>query len=281
MLVIDDDDIIKVHIHTNHPGYVLERAVELGELVDVKIDNMKLQHNSILENKEAEEKKTENESLAEYGFIAVSSGKGLTGILTDLGVTRVIEGGQTMNPSTNDFLKAISRVQAKNIFVFPNNKNIIMAAQQAKELSEKNIIVIPAVTIPQCITAMMSFNPKKDAEANEKAMSSALRKVKSAQVTFAVRDTEYEGHMIKKGDILGMIEGKITAIGKSPEGIAEKLIERMTDDDSEFITIYHGKSAKKQAAEAMAEKLEDLYEDCDVSLKKGGQPLYYYIISVE
>ena len=281
MLVIDDDDIIKVHIHTNHPGYVLERAVELGELMDVKIDNMKLQHNSILENKEEESKKAENENVDEYGFIAVSSGKGLTSILTDLGVTRVIEGGQTMNPSTNDFLKAISKVRAKNIFIFPNNKNIIMAAQQAKELSDKNIIVIGAVTIPQCITAMMSFNPKKSAEANEKTMSSSLRKVKSAQVTFAVRDTEYEGHEIKKGDILGMIEGKIVAVGKSPEGIAEKLIERMTDDDSEFISVYYGKSAKKQAAEAMAEKLEDLYDDCDVTLKKGAQPLYYYIISVE
>lgn len=281
MLVIDDDDIIKVHIHTNHPGYVLERAVELGELMDVKIDNMKLQHNSILENKEEEPKKAENENVDEYGFIAVSSGKGLTSILTDLGVTRVIEGGQTMNPSTNDFLKAISKVRAKNIFIFPNNKNIIMAAQQAKELSDKNIIVIGAVTIPQCITAMMSFNPKKSAEANEKTMSSSLRKVKSAQVTFAVRDTEYEGHEIKKGDILGMLEGKIVAVGKSPEGIAEKLIERMTDDDSEFISVYYGKSAKKQAAEAMAEKLEDLYDDCDVTLKKGAQPLYYYIISVE
>lgn len=281
MLVIDDDDIIKVHIHTNHPGYVLERAVELGELMDVKIDNMKLQHNSILENKEEEPKKAENENVDEYGFIAVSSGKGLTSILTDLGVTRVIEGGQTMNPSTNDFLKAISKVRAKNIFIFPNNKNIIMAAQQAKELSDKNIIVIGAVTIPQCITALMSFNPKKSAEANEKTMSSSLRKVKSAQVTFAVRDTEYEGHEIKKGDILGMLEGKIVAVGKSPEGIAEKLIERMTDDDSEFISVYYGKSAKKQAAEAMAEKLEDLYDDCDVTLKKGAQPLYYYIISVE
>lgn len=281
MLVIDDDDIIKVHIHTNHPGYVLERAVELGELMDVKIDNMKLQHGSILENKETEPQNVTNENLSEYGFIAVSSGKGLTGILTDLGVTRVIEGGQTMNPSTNDFLKAISRLQAKNIFVFPNNKNIVMAAQQAMELSDKNVIVINAVTIPQCITSMMAFNPKKDVAANEKAMSSALRKVKSAQVTFAVRDTEYEGHQIKKGDILGMIEGKIAAIGKSPEGIAEKLIEKMTDDDSEFITVYQGKSAKKQSAELMAEKLEDLYEDCDVVLKKGGQPLYYYIISVE
>jgi len=284
MLVIDDDEVIKVHIHTNNPGFVLEQAVKLGELLDVKIDNMKHQHSSIIENKNNEaEKKPEKkaEPLTDYGFIAVSSGKGLSGILFDLGVTRIIEGGQTMNPSTNDFLKAIGKVNAKNIFIFPNNKNIVMAAAQAKELSDKNIIVIPTVSVPQCITAMMSFNAKKDVEANEKALNRAMREVKTAQVTFAVRDTEYEGHKIKKGDILGMIEGKISAVGKSPEGVAEKLIEKMTDEDTEFITLYQGKPAKKQPAEDMANKLTDLYEDCEVSLKKGGQPLYYYIISIE
>jgi len=283
MLVIDDDEIVKVHIHTNNPGYVLEKAVKLGEMVDVKIDNMKHQHNNLIEQSDkAETKKpVPPEKLEEYGFVAISAGKGLSGILTDLGVSRIIEGGQTMNPSTNDILKAINKVSAKNIYVFPNNKNIIMAASQAKELSDKNIIVIPTTTIPQCITAMMAFNPKKDAEANEKALNRSMRDVKSASVTFAVRDTEYEGHKIKKGDILGMIEGKIRAIGKSPEGVAEKLIEKMLDEDSEFITVYQGKSAKKQAAEDMADKLSDLYEDCEVSLRKGGQPLYYYIISVE
>lgn len=156
-----------------------------------------------------------------------------------------------------------------------------MAASQAAELSDKNVIVIPTTSIPQCITAMMSFDPKKDAETNEKSFNRAMRNVKSAQVTFAVRDTEYEGHRIKKGDILGIIENKISAIGKSPEGVAEKLIERMADEDSEFITIYQGKSAKKQPAEDMANKLSDLYEDCEVSMKRGGQPLYYYLISVE
>ena len=283
MLVIDDDEIIKVHIHTNNPGYVLEKAVVLGELIDVKIDNMKHQHNTLLEDsdKAVQKKPPAPEKLEEYGFIAISAGKGLSGILTDLGVTRIIEGGQTMNPSTNDILKAINKVPAKNIFVFPNNKNIIMAATQAKELTDKNIIVIPTTTIPQCVTAMMAFNPKKDVEANEKALNRSMRNVKSASVTFAVRDTEYEGHKIKKGDILGMLEGKIKAVGKSPEGVAEKLIEKMLDEDSEFITIYQGKSAKKQAAEDMADKLGDIYEDCEVSLRKGGQPLYYYIISVE
>ena len=165
--------------------------------------------------------------------------------------------------------------------MFPNNKNIIMAASQAAEIADKNVIVIPTTSIPQCVTAMMSFNEKKDVLANEKALSRAMREVKSAQVTFAVRDTEYEGHQIKKGDILGIVEGKITAIGKSPEVVAEKLIERMADEDSEFITLYSGKSAKKQAAEEMLERLEDAYDDFEVSLKKGGQPLYYYIISVE
>ena len=230
----------------------------------------------------AEIKKAEPQKpQEEYGFIAVSAGKGLSQILTDLGVTKIIEGGQTMNPSTDDILKAVNKVNAKNIFVFPNNKNIIMAASQAAELAETNVVVIPTTSIPQCVTAMMSFNSKKDCAANEKALNKAMREVKSAQVTFAVRDTEYEGHKIKKGDILGIIEGKITAIGKSPETVTEKLIERMTDEDSEFITVYAGKSAKKQSSEDMVSKLEDIYDECEVSLKKGGQPLYYYIISVE
>ena len=283
MLVIDDEEIVKVHIHTNHPGFVLEKAVELGELVDVKIDNMKHQHNTIIENsmKDAPKKPEPKEPMSDYGFVAISAGKGLSGILTDLGITRIIEGGQTMNPSTDDILKGIGKVNAKNVFVFPNNKNIIMAASQAAEIAETNVIVIPTTSIPQCVTAMMSFNPKKDVVANEKALSRAMREVKSAQVTFAVRDTEYEGHKIKKGDILGIVEGKITAIGKSPEVVAEKLIERMTDEDSEFVTIYSGKSVKKQAAEEMLDSLEEKFEDLEVSLKKGGQPLYYYIISVE
>ena len=283
MLVIDDEEIVKVHIHTNNPGFVLTNAVSLGELIDIKIDNMKYQHNTIMENSmKAEIKKAEPQKpQEEYGFIAVSAGKGLSQILTDLGVTKIIEGGQTMNPSTDDILKAVNKVNAKNIFVFPNNKNIIMAASQAAELAETNVVVIPTTSIPQCVTAMMSFNSKKDCAANEKALNKAMREVKSAQVTFAVRDTEYEGHKIKKGDILGIIEGKITAIGKSPETVTEKLIERMTDEDSEFITVYAGKSAKKQSSEDMVSKLEDIYDECEVSLKKGGQPLYYYIISVE
>jgi len=281
MLVIDDDEIVKVHIHTNNPGFVLENAVKLGELVDIKIDNMKFQHNTIIENSMKEEPPKENKPLDEYGFVAVCAGKGVSGILTDLGVTRVIEGGQTMNPSTNDILKAVGKINAKNIFVFPNNKNIIMAATQAAEIADTNVIVIPTTSIPQCVTAMMAFNPKKDAAANEKALSRAMREVKSAQVTFAVRDTEYEGHKIKKGDILGIIEGKIKAIGKSPEAVAQTLIDRMVDEDSEFITVYSGKSCKKQAPEELLEALESKFDDCEVALKKGGQPLYYYIISVE
>ena len=281
MLVIDDEEIIKVHIHTNNPGYVLEKAVELGELVDVKIDNMKHQHNTIMEKELKPELKKPEEKQEEFGFVAISSGKGMYGILTDLGVTRIIEGGQTMNPSTNDILKVVNKINAKNIFVFPNNKNIIMTAIQAAEIADSNVIVIPTTSIPQCITAMMAFNPKKDVQTNEKNLNKAMREVKSAQVTFAVRDTEYEGHKIKKGDILGIIEGKITAIGKSPEAVTEKLIERMVDDDSEFITIYSGKSVKKQSCDELESLLSDKYNDFEVSIKKGGQPLYYYIISVE
>ncbi len=281
MLVIDDDEIVKVHIHTNNPGFVLDKAVKLGELVDIKIDNMKFQHNTIIENDMKEDPKKEAKPLDEYGFVAVCAGKGISGILTDLGVTKIIEGGQTMNPSTNDILKAINKINAKNVFVFPNNKNIIMAASQAAEIAETNVVVIPTTSIPQCVTAMMAFNPKKDEEANEKALNRAMREVKSAQITFAVRDTEYEGHKIKKGDILGILEGKIKAIGKSPEIVAQTLIERMVDEDSEFITVYSGKSVKKQSSEELVQILENKFDDCEIALKKGGQPLYYYIISVE
>ncbi len=282
MLVIDDEEVVKVHIHTNNPGIVLEQAVKLGEMINIKIDNMKHQHKSIIEEKpKTEIKVAASVPEKEYGFVAVCVGKGIADTLKDLGVDYIIEGGQTMNPSTDDFLKAVAKVPAKTIFLFPNNKNIILAASQAKELSGKNLIVIPTRSIPQCVSAMVKFSEDKTPELNERAMNKAASSVKTGQITFAVRDTEVDKKSIKKGDILGIAEGKINVIGKTPEEVLELLVEDMTDEDSEFITVYCGKGVKKQAVAEIQEKLEILYPDCEIVFQKGGQPLYYYIISVE
>ena len=304
MLVIDDEEIVKVHIHTNHPGFVLEEAIKLGEMINLKIDNMKHQHKSIIEEakndapvkvqaaKKAEQKPKQKKApkakepveIKDFGFVAVCMGKGITTILKDLGVDKIIEGGQTMNPSTEDIIKAVKRVKAKTIYVFPNNKNIIMAAQQAAELVEdKKVVVIETKSIPQCISAMMSFNAKRSADTNTKNMTKAIGKVSSAQLTYAVRDTEIDGMTIKKDDILGMVEGKITSVGKDIDDVLNNVISEMTDEDTEFITVYYGKEIKKPQADRMLRALEAKYEsdEIEVSFKKGGQPLYYYIVSVE
>lgn len=304
MLVIDDEEIVKVHIHTNHPGFVLEEAIKLGEMINLKIDNMKHQHKTIIEesasvndrkitteekSKKSAKPKTPKQPKApvevkDFGFVAVCMGKGMTDILKDLGVDRVIEGGQTMNPSTDDILRAVKRVKAKTVYVFPNNKNIVMAANQAAELAEdKQVTVIPTTSVPQSISAMMSFNSKKDAEANKNAMNKAIAKVKSGQLTYAVRDTEIDGTEIKRDDILGMTEGKITSVGKDIDDVLEKVVDDMVDDDTEFITVYYGKEIKKPQADRMRKAFEAKYEDDEIEIefKKGGQPLYYYIISVE
>ena len=304
MLVIDDEEIVKVHIHTNHPGFVLEEAIKLGEMINLKIDNMKHQHKSIIEEakndapvkvqaaKKAEQKPKQKKApkakepveIKDFGFVAVCMGKGITTILKDLGVDKIIEGGQTMNPSTEDIIKAVKRVKAKTIYVFPNNKNIIMAAQQAAELVEdKKVVVIETKSIPQCISAMMSFNAKRSADTNTKNMTKAIGKVSSAQLTYAVRDTEIDGMTIKKDDILGMVEGKITSVGKDIDDVLNNVISEMTDEDTEFITVYYGKEIKKPQADRMLRALETKYEsdEIEVSFKKGGQPLYYYIVSVE
>lgn len=292
MLVIDDGDIVKVHIHTNNPGFVLEEAVKLGELINLKIDNMKHQHRSILEQSpkqikvEVEHKKNMKKASVpdkEYGFVSVCAGKGLVKVLKDLGIDRIIEGGQTMNPSTEDVLKAVEKVKAKTVFVFPNNKNIIMAANQAAELAEgRRVIVIPTKTLPQCVSAMMAFNANKDAEFNEKTMIKALGKVRTGQITYAVRDTEIEDVEIKKGDIISIIEGEISLVGHDINEVLEETVKELSDEDSEYITVYTGKDVKKAQLEA-AQKLLAPYEDeeIEVSFRKGAQPLYYYIVGVE
>lgn len=283
MLVIDDEDIVKVHIHTNNPGYVLEKAVLMGSLINIKIDNMKHQHSSIINEGVASGEKKEEapREHKDFGFVSVCAGSGISEIFKSLGVDEVIEGGQTMNPSTDDIIDAVNKINADAIFVFPNNKNIIMAANQAKEISDKNIIVIPTKTIPQCVSCMVSFSHSKSAEQNEASMNKALGNVKTGQITFAVRDTQIDDLKINEGDILGLLEGKINKTGKNPEEVLKELAKEMCDDDAEFLTIYYGEDVKKEDAEILAEFLEEEYPDIEVSVKNGSQPLYYYILSVE
>ena len=286
MIVVGYDDVIKVHIHTNDPGTVLAKAVKLGELSKIKIDNMREEHrellaNEIREDKEKIEEAVELEEAKKYGFITVAMGKGITNIFKDLGVDYVIEGGQTMNPSTQDILECVDKLNAENIFILPNNKNIIMAANQAKDISDKNIIVIPTTTIPQGITCVSMFNRDADVSENEEELKELMEAVKTGSVTYAVRDTEIDGIKIEEGDMLGLVEGKIKEVGKDKFEVAEKVLANMVDDDSELITVFYGEDIKEEEANSFVEKLEEKYEDCDIQLYKGDQPLYYFLMSVE
>lgn len=282
MLVIDDDDIVKVHIHTNHPGYVLERAVMLGSMINIKIDNMAHQHQSLIQpEKPAGKSTTAKAPHKPYAFVGICVGDGIHEIFKNLGIDEIITGGQTMNPSTEDILGAIERLNADTIFVFPNNKNIVLAANQAKDIAKAHVVVIPTKSIPQCVAAMLAFNGEKDAQANESAMNAAAGRVKTGQVTYAVRDTEIDGKKIDEGDILGMFDKDIAATGTSPDDVCTELIGSMADEDSEFLTVYYGQDVTEEAAEHLEEQLNSLYDDLEVSVQYGGQALYYYIISVE
>ena len=282
MLVIDDDDIVKVHIHTNHPGYVLERAVMLGSMINIKIDNMAHQHQSLIQpEKPAPKPAAAKAPHKPYAFVGVCAGDGIHEIFKNLGIDEIITGGQTMNPSTEDILGAIERVNADTIFVFPNNKNIVLAANQAKDIAKAHVVVIPTKSIPQCVAAMLAFNGEKDAQANESAMNQAAGRVKTGQVTYAVRDTEIDGRKIAEGDILGMFDKDIAATGTSPDDVCTELIGSMTDEDSEFLTVYYGQDVTEEAAEQLEEQLSGLYDDLEISVQYGGQALYYYIVSVE
>ncbi|WP_297519457.1 DAK2 domain-containing protein [uncultured Clostridium sp.] len=285
MIVVGYEDVIKTHIHTNDPGRVLSMAVQIGELSNIKIDNMKEEHREILgmtgASTIAVAKVEEVAEAKEFGFVSVAMGSGMTDIFRDLGVDYIIEGGQTMNPSTQDIVDAIEKINAEHIFILPNNKNIIMAANQAAEISDKDIRVIPTTTVPQGITGITMFNPHADVDANEKALKEAMSNVKSASVTYAVRDTEMDGIEIKEGNILGLIEGKIKEVGDSAYGVASTLIDNMTDEDSELITIFYGKDCDEAKVEELVATLEEKYEDFDIQCYKGNQPLYYFIIAVE
>lgn len=282
MLVIDDEEIVKVHIHTNNPGYVLERAVMLGDMINIKIDNMKHQHQSIINREEKEEEPKIPAEEKDFAFISVCVGDGLVKIFKDLGVDEIIEGGQTMNPSTDDIINAINRVNAKCVYVFPNNKNIIMAANQASEISDKNVVVIPTKSIPQCVGALIAFSADKSEEKNTQAMTKAIGNVLTGQITFAVRDTEIDDLKIKEGDIIGINENKITVTGNDAGKVLKDLIAQMYDEDeSEFLNIYYGEDVSEEAANTLAEEIEEEYPDLEVNVSYGGQALYYYIFSIE
>ena len=291
MIVVGYDDVIKVHIHTNDPGLVLSNAVAIGELSKIKIDNMREEHRELLldakdkakaeEQKEHDIEEPKEAESKKYGFITVAMGDGISNIFKDLGVDHVIEGGQTMNPSTQDMLDAVSKINAEHIFIMPNNKNIIMAANQAAEISDKDIHVIPTTTIPQGIACATMFNPDSDVEENIEELKEVIGAVKTGSVTYAVRDTEIDGIDIKEGNMLGLVEGKIKEVGENKTSVAEKVLSEMVDDDSELVTIYYGEEVTEDEANEFISRLENKYEELDIQCYKGNQPLYYFLMSVE
>ena len=275
-VVVGGAGIVKVHIHTNNPGKVLEMALEHGELSKIKIDNMREQHRNL-----HVEVPAISAAPQKYGVVAVAMGEGIAGIFKDLGVDEIIEGGQTMNPSTEDIVKSINRINAENIIILPNNGNIILAANQAKSLSDKNVIVAPTKTIPQGIAALMALDFDKDTENNSKKIDKSISSVKTGLITFAVRNSTYDDINIEEGNILGLIEGKISKVAETVPEVFKGLLENMVDEDSSLISIYYGKETSKEDAEELAAFVQEAYPECEVDMHFGGQPLYYYIISVE
>ena len=288
IVLVADDDIVKVHVHTNHPGQAIEKALTFGALSRMKIDNMREEHHEKLIKdaeklaREQKEQKRASEPEKEAGFICVSAGKGMTDIFKELGADYLIEGGQTMNPSTEDMLNAIARVNAKTVYIFPNNKNIILAANQARDLTEdKEVVVIPTRTVPQGITAMITFVPEKSSDENTESMLQAISRVKTGQITYAVRDTRIDDKEIHEGDIMGIGDHGLLAAGSDRLDVAKETIAQMVDEESEVISIYYGADIDETEADELASEIEEEYPDCDVEVNCGGQPIYYYVISVE
>ena len=297
LVVVSDDEIVKVHVHTNHPGLAFEKALAYGSLSRMKIDNMREEHQErVIQDSErlareqaageqdSGNRASENEAQErrQYGFIAVSSGEGLSDIFKGIGADCLIEGGQTMNPSTEDMLKAMDRVNADTVFILPNNKNIIMAAQQARDLTEdKNIIVIPSRTVPQGITALVNFMPDLGPEENTQTMTEEMENVKTAQITYAVRTTNIDGTDIEEGDIMALGDHGMLAVGKSVDAVALNAMKEMLDEECELVTIYYGADVPGHEAEALREQVQEQYPDKEIELQYGGQPIYYYLISAE
>ncbi len=290
IVLVADEGLVKVHVHTNDPGLAIQKGLSYGSLTSMKIDNMREEHNERLQLQEQKKSESQQEDAViqpaqqrkSMGFIAVSIGDGMNEIFRGLGVDYIIEGGQTMNPSTEDMLNAIEKVNADSVFILPNNKNIVLAANQARDLVEdKEIIVIPTKTIPQGIMAVIGFIPEKSAKENEERMLEDIQNVKSGQVTYAVRDTSIDGKEIKQNDIMGISDKGIEAVGTSVADTTLELINVMTEEDAELISIYYGSDVTQEEAEALAQRAEKQHADCEVDVQYGGQPIYYYVISVE
>ena len=297
LVCVADEDVLKIHVHTNHPGQAFEKGLEYGQLTRCKVDNMREEHNERIsfaipyekeETKGHEEKKPEEkepevkEPPKKYGFVAVSAGEGLSTIFEEIGVDYVIHGGQTMNPSTDDIISAISKVNAENVYILPNNKNIVLAANQAADITEdKKVYVVTTSSIPQGIGAMLSFNEALEPEENLEGMKEAILGIKTGEVTFAVRDTSVEGKEIHKNNIMGISDNGIDAVGTEVVDVTKQLIETLVDEDSGLISLYYGEDVTKEEAEELAGFLGEKYEDLDIDLRYGGQPIYYYILSVE
>lgn len=292
IVCVADEDVVKVHVHTNDPGLAIQKALTFGQLSRIKIDNMREEHQEKL-IKDAEkaaaaqaqasaQEKKKKEPRKPVGFIAVSIGDGMNEIFRELGVDYIIEGGQTMNPSTDDMLTAIDNVNADHIFILPNNKNIILAANQARSLTkDKDILVVPTKTVPQGITAVINYMPEADVDTNFETMQEGIKNVKTGQVTYAVRDTKIDDKVIHEGDIMGIGDQGILSVGQSVEETTKSMLSQMVDEDTELISIYYGQDVLAEDAERLAETIGEKYPDADVDLHSGGQPIYYYVVSVE
>ena len=280
LVLVDDEEIIKVHVHTNDPGKALHEAIDYGSFVTVKIENMRLQHTEkvMTENEKAPKVAAPEKPL---GVVSVCAGDGLADVFQNLGVDGIISGGQTMNPSTQDILTAVNAVPAETVFVLPNNKNIIMAAQQVDALTEKNVIVIPSKTVPQGITAMLSFNPEGSIEENEEALTEALGTVDTMQITYAARNSDFDGFDIHEGDYMALYGSQLFSTSKDIKVLLKALAQKVHDDGKEYITIYYGADVKERHAQKAADIFADICPDADVNLIRGGQPVYYYMISAE
>ncbi len=288
IVVVADDDIVKVHVHTNDPGFAIQKALKYGALSNLKIDNMRLEHQEKLfkmsgqEETKAEQEKEPVMEKKDTAFIAVSIGEGLNEIFKGLGVDYIIEGGQTMNPSTEDMLNAIEKVNADHVIILPNNKNIILAANQAQSLVEdKKIFVIPTKTVPQGITAVINYVPDLSVEENVAVMEEEISRVKTGQVTYAVRDTSIDDKEIRQGDYMGIGDKGILSVGEDKDAVALDMVKEMMDDEAELISIYYGEDISEEEAESFGKEVEKLYPDCDIELQYGGQPIYYYVVSAE
>ena len=287
IVVVSDEDIVKVHVHTNDPGLAIQKALTYGSLTKMKIDNMREEHNERViqganQAQAAEEKPAPSAPRKPFGFVTVSIGEGLNEIFKGIGADYIIEGGQTMNPSTEDMLTAIEQVNADTIYILPNNSNIVLAAEQAASLTEdKQIVVIPSKTVPQGITALINFMPDKSVEDNTKRMTEEMQKVKTGQVTYAVRDTSMDGKEIKAGDYMGIGDKTILSVGTDIADVTYELLEALFDEDSELVSLYYGQETSEEDANALAERIMEAYPDVDVEVHPGGQPIYYYVLSVE